>query len=135
MTVDFHPAKARPRTALVLTFAYGILLQALWHAVSPPLAVSLWVLSLGSLRDFFLPTTYRLEESGLTVEGPLKSRKAYPWTRFRSFICDRNGLFLSPYRSKRASESRRGVFLPLSAHQRACVKEFCLRNGLEARAC
>lgn len=135
MTVDFHPAKARPKTALLLTFAYGILLQALWQAVPGPVAISLWVLSLGSLRDFFLPTTYRLEESGLTVEGPLKPKKSYPWARFRSFVSDRNGLFLSPYRSKRASEGRRGVFLPLSAGQRTEVKEYCLRSGLEARAC
>ena len=134
MKLDFHPAKDRPKTAAFLAFGLGILLQALWQWTSPPVALALWSALVLSLRDFFLPTTYLFQAEGLTVNGPLKIGKAYPWRRFRSYVKDRNGLFLSPYRRKRSSENHRGVFLALLPSQREQALQACQGYGLEERA-
>ena len=131
---DFHPAKARPKTAVVLAFALGILVQALWQWLAGPIAVALWVALIFSLRDFFLPTRYCFGKEELTVEGPLRLRKSFPWRRFRAYVSDRNGLFLSPYLKKRASEGQRGLFLPLEKKQRGEAIEFCRGLGLVGRS-
>lgn len=133
MEVSFHPAKDRPKTAAALTFFLGIVLQFLWQWTSAPVALVLWGALLFSLRDFFCPNTYRLETDALVVEGLLKYSRRYPWHRFRAYIKDRNGLFLSPYRQRRAMEGQRGVFLPLTSEQRDALEAHCLALGLEKR--
>lgn len=133
MTLSIHPAKARPKTAAVVAFALGILLQTLWQWLSPTITVILWGVLVYSLRDFFLPTTYIFQEENLTVEGPLKLKKSYAWRRFRTYIKDRNGLFLSPYKSKRSSEGYRGLFLPLDRESRERAEQYCAQLGLEKR--
>lgn len=132
--LQFHPAKERPKLAAFLAFALGITLQALWQWTTPPVALALWAVLVLSLRDFFLPTTYRFSAEGVAIEGPLKIAKRYPWRRFRCFVKDRNGLFLSPYKARRASEGHRGVFLPLRPEQRELAREVCQSYGLEQRA-
>ncbi|MFA5505449.1 MAG: hypothetical protein WC314_09340 [Vulcanimicrobiota bacterium] len=132
MSITFHPAKERPGIAAFLAFALGILAQALWQWLPAAPALVLWFALVLSLRDFFLPSTYRLNEEGLTVGRVLGSRY-YPWSRFRAFVSDRNGLFLSPYRSRRATENQRGVFLAMRPLQREKAVEFCREMGLEKR--
>lgn len=134
MTFLVHPAKDRPRTALALTFGLGILLQGLWQWLDPAPAIALWAILIFSLRDFFAPTSYQLSDEGVRVEGLLKSTKYYPWQRFRAYISDRNGIFLTPYRQKRATENQRGVFLPLNPDQRKQFEQFCHDIGLDKRA-
>lgn len=129
----FHPAKERPKTAAALAFALGITLKALLAALSTPVALALWMAFALSLRDFFCPTTYSFTPEGFSVTGPLKLPKIYSWKRFRAYECDRNGLFLTPYRQKRASEVSRGVFLPLRPEQRASAQEIFCELGLVKR--
>lgn len=131
--IEFHPAKERPATALFLAFSLGILGQALWSWLSPLICLALWSALVLSLRDFFLPTFYRFGDSEFTVEGPLRFKKSFPWKRFRSYQKDRNGLFLSPYRKKRATEGQRGVFLALRPAQRNQIADLCLEKGLARR--
>lgn len=133
MILSFHPARQRPRTAAAVAFGLGILLQALWQWLDPASALTIWFALLFTLRDFFAPSSYELSSQGLVVDGLLKARKVYPWKRFRSYLKDRNGLFLSPYRSKKASEGYRGVFLPLQPEQRDALEQYCLDLGLEKR--
>lgn len=133
MNITFHPAKERPKTAAFLAFALGIVLQTLWQWLPAASALVLWLALVLSLRDFFLPSTYRLNEEGLTVGRALGTRR-YPWSRFRAFVSDRNGLFLSPYRTRRATENQRGVFLAMRPVQREKAVEFCREMGLEKRA-
>lgn len=133
MTLVFHPAKEKPKVAALLAFGLGILLQALWQWVSPLPALALWAVLVFSLRDFYLPSTYEMAAEGLTVKK-LFGARSYPWQRFRSFVKDRNGVFLSPYRTRRATENQRGLFLPLTPEQREKTVEFCQTLGLEKRA-
>ena len=133
MTIAFHPAKDRPKTAAALAFGIGILLQMLWQWLSPVPALVIWLALVLSLRDFYLPSTYSFDSDGLTVKR-LLGAKRYSWERFRAFVNDRNGLFLSPYRTRRATESQRGIFLPMAKGQRLQAAGFCQEIGLEKRA-
>lgn len=131
--IVFHPAKQHPAKAAALGFLLGIAFQALWQALEPLTAVVLAGLMLATVRDFFLETNYTLDEEGLAVKGVLKPSKTYPWRRFRTFIEDRNGLFLSPYTARRALEQQRGVFLPMTREQRREAATFCLNRQLARR--
>lgn len=131
MTLFFHPAKDRPKTALVLTFFLGVAMQALWQWLAPAVALTLWSVLCLSLRDFFCPTLYNLDPDGFTISGPARVSQNYPWRRFRTYLVDRNGIFLSPYRQQRALENHRGVFLPLTVKQREQVANYCSKLGLE----
>ena len=130
----FHPAKDHPVKAAVLGFILGIAFQALWQALEPTVAVVLAVVLLGTVRDFFLETRYRFDSEGISVRGALKAPKAYTWQRFRTYIEDRNGLFLSPYLVKRGLEQQRGVFLPMTRQARGQAAEFCAQMQLIRRA-
>ena len=133
MTIAFHPAKERPKTAAALAFGLGILLQMLWQWLTPVPALVIWLALVVSLRDFYLPSTYSFDSKGLSIKRPLCA-KHYSWERFRAFVSDRNGLFLSPYRTRRATENQRGVFLPMAKDQRLKALDFCSKMGLEKRA-
>ena len=134
LTLRFHPAKEQQGKALVLTFVLGIGLQVLWKLVAPVTAIILFALLIASLRDFFLETTYTFDEQGLRVGGLLKAKKSYGWNRFRTFINDRNGLFLTPYRQKRRTEQQRGVFLAMDRDSKQQAIEFCQSMELEERS-
>lgn len=134
LEVVFHPAKAHPVKAALLGFALGIGFQALWQSLEPLAAVVLVGLLLATVRDFFLETRYRFDEEGVSVRGVLKSSKVYPWKRFRAFIEDRNGLFLTPYLKKRSLEQQRGLFLPMTREQRLEAADYCAKQSLSRRA-
>lgn len=134
LTIVFHPAKQHPVKAAILGFVLGIAFQALWQALEPLTAVVLTGLLLTTVRDFFLETHYRFDEEGVSVRGILKSTRSYPWRRFRAFVEDRNGLFLSPYSAKRRLDQQRGVFLPLTREQRGLAARYCQSRELARRA-
>lgn len=134
LEIVFHPAKAQPVKAAALAFVLGIGLQAVFSLVEPLTALALSALLVASVRDFFLQTRTLFDDEGIAVGGALKGSRVYPWRRFRAFVEDRNGLFLTPYRTKRRSENARGVFFPMEREERKRAVEFCLAQGLERRA-
>lgn len=128
-----HPAVSAPYRAAALGFFLGLAARTVWALLDPWSASLLSVLLLASFRDFFLPTHFRFDDQGITISGALRATRKFPWNRFRSFIVDRNGLFLSPYTKPRWLESQRGVFLALSCDQRQEVQELCLERHLARR--
>ena len=134
LEIVFHPAKAHPTKAAVLAFALGIGLQAIWQLVEPLTAVALCLLVIASVRDFYFETRMHLSPEGIAVRGILKASRTYPWRRFRAFVEDRNGLFLTPYRDKRRTENARGVFFPMTRQDRLLAADFCLSQELVRRA-
>lgn len=134
LTIVFHPAKQHPIKAAILGVVLGIAFRALWQALEPLTAVMLVSLLLATVRDFFLETQYRFDEEEISVRGVLKASRSYPWRRFRTFIKDRNGLFLSPYSAKHQLDQQRGVFLPLTSEQRDLAARYCQSRELARRA-
>ncbi len=133
LEIVFHPAKAHPAKAAILAFALGIGFQALWQLVDPLTALALSLILVASVRDFFLETRTVFSPDGIAVKGVLKASRLYPWRRFRAFVEDRNGLFLTPYRAKRRTENMRGVFFPMTREDRQQAVEFCLAQDLLRR--
>jgi hypothetical protein len=63
-----------------------------------------------SMRQFFLPTYYILNQEGVIVRfaGLTTKRK---WSYFKRFFVDKNGILLSPFDKKSALENFRGIYL------------------------
>lgn len=63
-----------------------------------------------SLRNFFLPTRIRLDESGITVKEFLYTRRK-SWSECKSLHLDKNGVLVSPFTFVTRLENFRGVYL------------------------
>lgn len=64
----------------------------------------------GQVAGFFLPTWYALSDEGVAVRG-LLSRKEKPWSEFRSYQVDKEGVLLSPFLGPSRLAKFRGVSL------------------------
>lgn len=121
LEVRTHPARGRPRTTVLLL----LYILAIATAAGPFLfaarlteprgwlgtSVVLAGLLLAMLR-WFLPTHYRLDNSGVTVRF-LGLAMRHPWSRFRSFRRERCGIFLSPNVDPARFDRLRGLFIVL----------------------
>lgn len=126
--LTIHPAAGRPRLALALCFGLGLVGSAAWQFLPEPLVtLPMLALLLASLAPFFVPTRYELgEELRITRLG---RRQTYSWDRFRAFRVERNGVLLSPYRTKRTG--LRSLFLLGAATEP--VLSFLRERGLHER--
>jgi len=82
-----------------------------------------------SLRRFFLPTVYRLDEEGVTIiTGGWESRRR--WSEFKNAYFHKIGVHLSPFERPSWLDSFRGLFLRYSGNGEE-VERF-VRERLEA---
>jgi hypothetical protein len=120
MKIALHPARRNPQQLLGVLLLVAIAAALLATLVPPLTAIALTGVLLANLGDFFLPTSYDFTEVGLQVRrGPWDH--SYPWSRFSSFVVDRNGILLSTFRERHPLESFRGQFLALNPDDRAVV--------------
>lgn len=75
-----------------------------------------------SLARYFFPTTYILDERGITIRF-LGIEQHRPWTQFRSHYVGRTGVLLSPFGKPHRLESFRGHYM-LFGDNREEVVEF-----------
>jgi hypothetical protein len=78
------------------------------------LVVALW--------PVFTPTTYRLDDRGVTMRRPFR-KDFRPWGRFRRFEAGRLNILLSPFPEASRLDPFRGMVLRLS-NNRDAVEEF-----------
>lgn len=136
LELRFHPAARRPVLATAVALGLGVLGGAAWALVPEPAVVlPLAALLLASLLPFYAPTEYRLDPEGVEVRR-LGHRERHPWSRFRSFRREGNGLLLrgdgEPPREPAGLGARllhsrarsRSVFLPMDAELGARAGEF-----------
>ena len=107
-----HPAAESPGRAVLL--ALIVLLASLFAAAavgSLSLGLLAALLLLVSVRAYFLPRSYELDEAGAREHGPLCAPRSLSWREVRRITAGRFGVHLSP----RYSDSRlirdRGLFL------------------------
>jgi hypothetical protein len=74
----------------------------------------------GQVAGFFLPTRYTLTDDAVTVKG-LLSRREKPWSDFRSYYVDREGVLLSPFAERSRLERFRGLSLQFHGNREAVV--------------
>jgi hypothetical protein len=105
------PARDRP-IAAAATAIFIVLVSVVIAGVGGHVLVGLGavVVLFGSLNPFFSPTTFRLDEDGITVERwPV--RKCRAWADVRAAYADGHGVTLSPFRGRSWMEPYRGVRL------------------------
>jgi len=121
-----HPAAHHPgRAALVVlvilmaTLLTWSLTRWLWMAALAPIVL------LTSLRAFFLPRFYRLDDEGAHEEGPLAAPRHLAWADVRRVTRGAHGAYLSPLHSDSRWVRDSGVFLRTEENTES-VAEFVL---------
>lgn len=121
LTWKVHPLRENwMQSTLLLLFLLLLFVGICWlfQSVSVALLSSVFVTS--SLYRYFVPFRYELYEHQLCVAAPFY-RLTKPWTAFRSFYVDKNGILLSPFVKPSRLESFRGVYVRFGANQSQVV--------------
>ncbi len=79
-----------------------------------------------SLASFWTVTKYVLDEEGVTIKRPLYTIRK-PWSHYRRFDVDKNGVFLSPFRKPSRLDAYRGNYLMFGDMDRDKVIDFVRR--------
>lgn len=90
------------------------IIYLLFQSVFVTLLSAIFVI--GSLYRYFVPFRYELYELELVVSAPFY-QLTKPWSDFRSFYVDNNGVLLSPFTKPSRLENFRGVYLRLGANR------------------
>lgn len=127
-----HPAGRSPARALLVGGL--ILLTSLLagsFARSNLLAVLALVFLALSLRSFFLPRTYELDDTGARESGPLCSPRALGWERVRQVRAARFGVWLAERHTESRMLPARGLFLRTEGNREDVLA--AARQRVEAR--
>ncbi len=81
------------------------------------------VVLLASLSQFWTVTKYRLDDEGVTIKRPLYTIKK-PWSHYRRYAVDKNGVFLSPFPRPSRIDAYRGNYLLFGEADREKIVEF-----------
>ncbi len=79
-----------------------------------------------SLAQFWTVTRYTLDEEGVTIKRPLYTIRK-PWSHYRRWEVDRNGVFLSPFKKPSRIDAYRGNYLIFGDVDRDKVVAFVRR--------
>lgn len=118
LEVNEHPARSRPVASvlsMVFILAVSFLGYALIKTVLFPVFVIIFLLV--SNTSFFFPSRYVLTKEKIVIDRIIY-RKSYPWSRFRGYLCDKNGIYLSPTKDPKRFDRFRGVFLVMGKENR-----------------
>jgi len=117
-----HPARERPRRAMVAVTAVILAGVFAGYAMdSAGFGLLATVIMFLSLAKFFFRTRYKLDDTGVTVKTTTLSFTR-PWSQFRSYYIDRNGVLLSPFGRPSRLENFRGLYLNFSENREAVVE-------------
>lgn len=112
-----HPVKENLRISLLVI----LFLVAVWVGTYIAFHDAIWVILAilflgGSLLPFFTVTSYRMDDSGVTIRRPL-TKVVREWARVRSFYPDRKGVLLSPFARPSRLENFRGVYVRFGSNR------------------
>lgn len=106
-----HPLRDSWKRSILLFFFLALFLSGvyfLWRSVAVTLFCAIFLT--GSLYRYFVPFRYEFYADRLAVTS-LFYRVTKPWSDFRSFYVDRNGVLLSPFAKPSRLENFRGVYI------------------------
>lgn len=121
LTWTTHPFRNRPLISIlvvVLIMAAGM--AAYYTMDSKAFGVLAMVVLFASLAKFFLPTKFILTDKTVTIKSTTQ-KITKPWTMFRSFYPDRNGVLLSPFAEPSRLENFRGMYLIFSDNREQVI--------------
>ncbi len=108
------------RSTLLLLFLLLLFSGIYWLFQSVFVTLLSATFVIGSLYRYFVPFWYELYEHELVVTAPFY-RLTKPWSAFRSFYVDSNGILLSPFAKPSRLENFRGIYVRFSANQSEAV--------------
>lgn len=122
-----HPVRRRPLVSLVVTVFVILIGMIVYMATSSnTFTVLALVILYASLAKFYFPTRYRFSGKGIQVKTT--TQKLFkPWSMFRSFYPDKNGVLLSPFTRPTRLENFRGMYI-LFADNRNTVIDYVSRH-------
>lgn len=117
-----HPARERPAAAVVaclviMALAAGVQ-QTTEHTGWGILAALVLCLS---LQRFFFATSYEIDDEGVAASS-LMGRRSIAWRAVRRIERGSRGAWISPYRTRRRWEGRRGVHILYGSQRDAVLK-------------
>ncbi len=116
-----HPLRENwTRSALLLLFLLLLFSGVYWLFQSVSVALLSTIFVTSSLYRYFVPFRYELYEHELVVSAPFY-RITKPWSDFRSFYTDNNGVLLSPFTKPSRLENFRGVYVRFGANRSEVV--------------
>ena len=112
-----HPMRENwTRSTLLLLFLTLFFSGVYWLFQSVSVTFLSVLFLIGSLYRYFVPFRYEFYEHQLVVTAPFY-RLTKPWSAFRSFYVDRNGVLLSPFLKSSRLENFRGVYVRFGGNQ------------------
>ena len=123
-----HPLRDyRRRTVLLLIFlaVFFAAVYLSFQSVSVTLLAALCLIS--SLYRYFIPYRYEFYDDRM-VAIAFSCPLIKPWSDFRSYYADRNGVLLSPFARPSRLENFRGVYLRFGRVKRSEILDFIERK-------
>lgn len=106
-----HPLRDNWKRSVILSLFLTLFFSGVyWGFHSASITLLSTVFLIGSLYRYFIPFRYEFYDDRLVVTA-LFSRLTKPWSVFRSFYIDRNGVLLSPFAKPSRLENFRGVYV------------------------
>ena len=106
-----HPVRRRPLVSLLVTLFIFLIGVVVYMATSSnTFTVLALVILYASLAKFYFPTRYRFTAKGIEVKT-ITQKLFKPWSMFRSYYPDKNGVLLSPFTRPTRLENFRGMYI------------------------
>ncbi len=117
-----HPLKRSTGKSAVAVSAVVIsVIFGAWYMESYLFGALAGLVMFGSLAKFFLPTTYTFDVEGVTVKTTTHTLTR-PWSMFRSFYTDKNGVLLSPFIGPSRLENFRGLYITFADNRESVLQ-------------
>jgi hypothetical protein len=106
-----HPVKKKATISILVVLFLLVVWLVVYLTTSSIFLTGLSVvIMLASLASFFVPTRYELDQEKVGIHYVL-GKKEKPWSAFRSFYVDKNGVLLSPFPRPSRLENFRGIYV------------------------
>ncbi len=116
-----HPLKKNKRNTLLVTLFLVLAPTIVFFSTQSLFFLLLsFLILLGSLSSFFLPTSYELSQEKIRVKFFFNT-KEMEWKKYRSFYVDKNGILLSPFEKPSRLENFRGMYIRFNQNKEEVV--------------
>ena len=117
LELRYHPlAKSKAISSVVVGVVILTSVMSYYVIQNALMPVFTFLFFIMSMASFFMPSKYIFTKENFVIDR-IVFRKSFPWTRFRSYTIERNGVFISPSSDPSRFDRFRGVFMVMD---RAC---------------
>ena len=132
-----HPAAEHPIQGLLLIGIIGFCTWLFWSGYGQFYGIFCLAVLLVAMAPYFLPTSYEMDEEGVTITSLFLVRHFRPWSDFRSYHSDNVGAQLSPFSKPSRLAAFRGNFIRFTLGNRkeviAFLDEYIRRERLREK--